>query len=239
MEDILKEFGEDFIAFSIKKGTGVQDYELGVRIGNPVLRHAIDKIPEQKIKDTNYNRQTLKWFRFNEIDVRQRQIVFYSRLRIMKFTNKPWPLSGTWCVYDNAWDVVSGLNLEVKNKSISGNVHVRDAQSDWPGGLGGIFLSIFDAFTGSTSWILTGEFSTISDVVTQIGALALNISNVGDITKYLSIIDNFNHRSLIYLNRTDYDRRGFWQWYKVESAHLDEVLQKVKSYFSEHDWLSE
>jgi len=237
MEDFIKEFAEDFLAFSVKKGSDISSYKIGVRIGNPVLRHAIDKLPEYSIKNTKYNRQTLKWFRFERIDVGRREIIFYSRLRIMKFTDKIWLLSGTWCTYDNAWDVFSGLNLEVSNRSISGDVRVHNTVSDWPSGLGGVFISLFDAFTGSMNWVFSGKFTTISDVIGSIATLVFNLSDAGNITGYLATLDDLNQRGLIYLDKTDYDPKGFWQWYKVDPSRLDEAIQKIQNCLSHSGWL--
>jgi len=79
MNNFFKEFADDFVALSIN----VEKAEIGVRIRNPASRHSFDKLPEHLITNTTYNRQTLKWFRYEGIDVSRREIKFYSRLRVM------------------------------------------------------------------------------------------------------------------------------------------------------------
>lgn len=233
MNNYFKEFADDFFAIEVN----VDKSELGVRIGNPILRHAFDKQPEYTIKDTNFNRQKLKNFKYEGIDVQGREIKFYSRLRIQKFEKKVWPLSGTWCTYDNAWDVQSGLRLEVDNRQIKGNVTVRDTNSDWPSGIGGIFISVFDAAFGSLSWIFTGNFTTISDTIGAIGALIFNATDAGNITSFLAEVDNLNQRGLIYLSRTDYDPKGFWMWYAIDVGRIDEALQRIEEQLGSRGWL--
>ena len=233
MNNFFKEFADDFLAIEVN----VDRSELGVRVGNPILRHAFDKQPEYIIKDTNYNRQKLKFFKYEGTDVQRREIKFYSRLRIQKYTDKVWPLSGTWCTYDNAWDIQSGLRLEVDNRKINGNVTIHDTNSDWPSGIGGIFISVFDAAFGSLSWIFTGKFATLSDMIGTIGALIFNVTESGNITSFLAEVDNLTQRSLIYLNRTDYDPKGFWMWYAIDPGRTDEALQRIKDQLVSRGWL--
>ena len=229
----FKEFADDFLAIDVN----VDRKELGIRIGNPILRHAFDKLPEHTIRDTNYNRQKLKFFKYEGINVQAREIKFYSRLRIQKFTDKVWPLSGTWCTYDNAWDIQSGLRLEVEDRAIKGNVTIHDTNSDWPSGIGGIFFSVFDAAFGSLSWIFTGRFTTLSDIVGVLGALIFNVTDSGNITSFLAEVDNLNQRGLIYLNRTDYDVKGFWMWYSIDLGRIDEALQRIDEQLRIRGWL--
>lgn len=233
MDQFFKEFAEDFVAIAVDASKG----ELGIRIGAPLLRYGFDKLPEYSIKNTKYNRQNLKWFRFEGIDVSRREIKFYSRLRIMKFTDKVWPLSGTWTVFDNAWDVHAGLNLEVQGREIKADVHIHEILSDWPDGLAGIFLTAFDAFVGSISWLLTGKFATISDAVMAIGASIFNLNDAGNISSYLKEVDNLNQRGLIFLQKTDYDNKGFWTWYTIDPSKLGEVLPRIEAELRKRGWL--
>lgn len=200
---------------------------IGIRLESLFWSRLLEKIPDQKIKDTRYNRQTLKWFSYRGIDVKTRQILFQCRLRVMHFEDKPWSFikdSGTWTIYDNAWDVKAGLNLEVDNRRIRGNVIVCDVQSDWPSGLGGIFLSCFDAIIGVNSWLLSGSFSTLSDLIGQIGGDKFNRSGLGSIDKFLNQLNDLNNKHLIYLSHLDYQSEGVWLWLNVEQYAINQVL---------------
>jgi hypothetical protein len=233
MNNFFKEFADDLLAIDVN----VDRKELGIRIGSPILRHAFDKLPTYKIRDTNYNRQKLKFFKYEGINVKGRELKFYSRLRIQNFTDKIWPGTGTWCTYDNSWDIQSGLSLEVVNRTIKGNVAIHDTNSDWPSGLGGIFFTAFDAAFGSLSWIFTGKFKTLSDIVGVVGGLIFNVTDTGNITSFLGEIDNLNQRGLIYLNRTDYDPKGFWMWHAIDPGRIDEALQRIDEQLKSRGWL--
>lgn len=233
MDKFLREFATDFIAIAVDP----TKLELGVRVGNPIFKHLFEKIPEYKISDTKYNRQNLKWFKYEGIDVGRREIKFYSRLRIMKFEKKPWPFRGTYTTYDNAWDISSGLNLEVHNRSIKGNIKIRDTNSDWPSGLGGIIISVIDAFSGSANWILTGNFNTLSDIVSDIIGVILNITDAGNISSFLKEVDGLNKRGLLYLKRTDYESKGLWMWYTIDPNRTVEALQKIENEIKKRGWI--
>jgi hypothetical protein len=233
MESFLKEFADDFLAIQFKSDTN----ELGLRIGNPILRHAFDKLPTKVIRDTRYNRQKLKHFKFEGVDIGARELLFYARLRIQKFTDKTWPLSGTWEIYDNAWDLTCGLRLEVENKSIQGKVLVHDTNSDWPGGIGGIIFSVIDLHLGALSWIIGNDFTTLSDIIGDVAAFVFDATESGKITTYVQDLTNMNKSGLIYLRRTDYERKGFWMWFALEEGRLAEAMQRIEDQLRSRSWL--
>ena len=121
---------EDYVTFRYNPNS----LEIGVRIGPAVLRNEIEKIPEQRLKYTDYNRHTVKWFKYKGIDVSRRQILIGFRYRYQKLEDRPL-IGGRFTVYDNAANVDVGVNLEVKNKQLDGNVNVRNVEADWARGV--------------------------------------------------------------------------------------------------------
>ncbi len=232
MSPIFKRFG-DSIGFAINPDT----CEIALLIGTPILSHLIGSIPEQSIKNTAYNRQVVKWFKYEGIAPGTREINFSCRLRIMKFTDKIWPGRGTWCTYDNAWDVRAGLNLEVQDRKIRGNVRVKDTNSDWPSGLGGIFISAIDAISGLGSWMLGGDFYTLSDFIGRMAGAWFNSSEYSSINGLLSELNELNNRHLIYLSRVEYESQWVGYWFQAEGRSIDEVLSRLKNYFITQGWM--
>lgn len=210
--------------------------EVGVLASKHILRPQIESVPEQKLHYTDYNRQTLKDFKLEGINVSARQIIVSGRYRYHKLEKKPW--GGLYTVYDNAANVTVGLNLEVKkNREIVGRTFIREVDADWAGGIYGYVQSIFDALVGSVFKITSDRFIRLTDLVTAITPLVANLSLQDQlkITKPLTKVNEWNSKSLVYLNRVDYDSEGIWFKFKIEESKLRELLPELKTQLSQYE----
>lgn len=219
---------QDYVTFSYDPTR----LEIGIRIGSAVLRNEIEKIPEQRLKYTDYNRHTAKWFKYRGIDVPGKQVLVGFRYRYEKLENRPWPLSGRFTVYDNAADVEAGLNLFVRDKKIDGDVRVRNVVADWASGLYGYAQSLFlDIPVGLATFIAEGKFIRLSDFGAAIAPLVINSSTVDqrNLGRFFGELNELNSRGVIYLKQIDYDSQGVWYKFSVDESLLAQSASKLES----------
>lgn len=179
--------------------------KLNIKIGNSSLKEIISQIPEQYIKKTKYNKQSLKWFEYHGIDVDQKEIKVKCRLRVKKYEK----LIKLVKIYDNAWDIKAGLKLEVDtNRKLNARFVIRDTKSDLPSGLLGVFLAGVDLSVGTGQSILTGNFSTLSNEIGQYISKKINNSDQADISNLFKKISKMNQQGIIFLEKVKYVDEG-------------------------------
>lgn len=216
---------EDYVTFRYNPNS----LEIGVRIGSAILRNEIEKIPEQRLKYTDYNRHTVKWFKYQGIDVSQRQVLIGLRYRYEKLEDKPW--GGRWTVYDNAADVQLGVNLEVNNKRLDGDVIVRRVQADWASGILGVVQNTIEIMFGTLTFLMDGKFIRPSDFASAVAPWVVNASTVDqrNLGRFFGELNDLNNRGVIYLKRIDYDSQGIWYQFSIDESLLAQSSSKVES----------
>ncbi len=118
--------------------------EIGVLLsGYHVIQPIIENQEVDPPKYTDYNRVTIKNFRYRGIDARSRQVVLSARVRYEKLEARPWPLQGRYTVFDNAADITLGANFKVNNRQLETRTFVREFDADWASGpLGYVGMSL-------------------------------------------------------------------------------------------------
>ncbi|ERT08084.1 hypothetical protein M595_1864 [Lyngbya aestuarii BL J] len=203
----------------------IHDWRLNIRLGNEGLKKLIESLPEEYIKDTEYNKHSLKWFKFRGIDTKRQEIKIEFRLRVKKYENV---LVGRVKIYDNAWDVKAGLKLEVDaNRKLTGKITVRDHKSDIPSGILGIFdVALSSISTGSLTVlnsIFTGNLFTFSSAIIgkKLDGLSQNIPDY--VLK--TINDKAGKYEVVYLERVKYKEDSvIIQTNTLEGVDLKELL---------------
>jgi hypothetical protein len=205
--------------------------EIGVRLGSAVLRNEIEKIPEQRLKYTNYNRHVIKWFKYKGIDVSRRQILVGFRYRYEKLEDRPWPLKGRFTVYDNAANVDVGVNLEVKNKQLDGNVYVRHVESDWASGVLGLAQNTYEIMFGTLTFLADGKFIRPSDFAATVAPGVINASTTDrrNLSRFFGELNDLNSKGVIYLKRIDYDSQGVWYQFSIDESILAQSASRLES----------
>jgi len=221
----FKEF-QDFIAFRYD----AQKQSVAVRVGRPILAYKIEQIPNQVLKDTKFNYEEAKWFKFKGINVDKRQILIQFRFR-----KKHWEdaLLGRILIYDNAADVNTGLNLEVENRQIKGHPFIHKVNADWASGIGGWATNFCDLMYGTLNWLFTGKFTTITDTILNVGAGFINQLSAFDqinLKEELAELNYLNQNGFIYLDKTEYDNKGVWLVFKLDYSRLDAFIGRLEAW---------
>jgi uncharacterized membrane protein len=218
---------EDYVTFRYNPNS----LEIGVRIGSAVLRNEIEKIPEQRLKYTDYNRHTVKWFKYKGVDVSRRQILIGFRYRYHKLEDRPL-IGGRFTVYDNAANVDVGVNLEVKNKQLDGDVSVRNIEADWASGIYGYAQNLFlDIPVGLATFIAKGKFIRLSDFAAEVAPSVINASTTDqrNLSRFFGDLNDLNSKGVIYLKRIDYDSQGVWYQFSIDESLLAQSVSRLES----------
>ncbi|BAG04668.1 DUF1036 domain-containing protein [Microcystis aeruginosa] len=217
---------EDYVTFRYNPNS----LEIGVRIGPAVLRNEIEKIPEQRLKYTDYNRHTVKWFKYKGIDVSRRQILIGFRYRYQKLEDRPL-IGGRFTVYDNAANVDVGVNLEVKNKQLDGNVNVRNVEADWASGVLGLVQNTYEIMFGSLTFLVDGKFIRPSDFAAAVAPWVINASTTDqrNLSRFFGDLNDLNSKGVIYLKRIDYDSQGVWYQFSIDESLLAQSASRLES----------
>lgn len=204
---------------------------LGVFISDNILRPYIENLGEQRLYYTDYNRHIVKWFKFQKIDSDSRQIVISFRYRYEKLEDKPL-IGGRFTVYDNAANVIVGLNLEVnRDRTIVGKNTIISIELDWASGILGYIQGIQDILIGSVSWLTNGNFVRLTDAVVSLTTEIANFSFEDrlKITEPFSEINDLNQKGLIYLDKLDYDSEGLWLIFSIDLSRLPESIPIINA----------
>lgn len=217
---------EDYVTFRYNPNS----LEIGLRLGSAVLRNEIEKTPEKRLKYTDYNRHTVKWFKYKGIDVSRRQILIEFRYRYVKLEDRP-VLGGRFTVYDNAANVNVGVNLEVKNKQLYGNAIVRKVEADWASGVLGIVYNAYDIMFGSLSFLSNGNFIRLSNLAEAVAPWIINASTKDqrNLNLFFNDLNDLNSKGVIYLKRIDYDSKGVWYQFSIDESLLAQSASQLES----------
>jgi hypothetical protein len=87
---------------------------------------------------------------------------------------------------------------------------------------------------GSITWLTTGDFLRLTDIVSSVIPLVANLSLEDrlKIVQPFSKINELNNKNLIYLNNIEYDSEGLWLMFKLDGNRLNESLPIIKSLVS-------
>jgi hypothetical protein len=198
-----------------------QEPSVGLLIGEAILRTEIEALPEQRLKYTDYNRHTVKWFKYGGIDVAARQVLLKFRYRYQKLEDKP-IIGGRMTVFDNAADVTAGLRMTVADRQVAGQLEVHRIDADWAGGLLGMLQSLLDGMVGGVSFITTGKFTRLIDYMTMVAPMLVNLA-LSEQLKLRAPFENFNRwnqEGYVYLDRIEYANNGLWLIAKLDVAKL-------------------
>jgi hypothetical protein len=204
--------------------------EVGILLsGDHVISPVLQRQEELRPRYTNYNRITLKNFRYSGINVGKREVLIDSRLRYEKLEDRPW--GGRYTTFDQAADIKLGANFEVKNRQLEAGTYIRRFKPDWASGPLGYVYSIFDAALGVVTWASKGEFIRISDML---GTVATSYVNLAQPQKQLvnsmfQEVNDWNSKGLVSLNRTDYDSDGIWMLFRADQNKADLLRTRLGS----------
>lgn len=228
-----------------KKPIGPGDYlafkydcnknELALKIGEAFFRQEIEKLPEQKLRNTDFNRLSVKWFKYKGINVARKEVRIGFRGRYIHFEKKPWPLNGYVTTYDNAADIEVGVNLAIANRQSKANVAVRDMRADWPSGPLGWVQDAFDGVVGFGNWLAHGKFVRLTDQLASITPALINLTAADKLT-YTNLAGKYerlNRNNVIYLDHTEYEQNGVWFVTKVNPAANANDLRELKDLICE------
>ena len=197
-------------------------------VGAPILRTEIEAQPEMRLKYTDYNRHTVKWFKYEGIDVGSRQVLVGFRYRYQKLEDKLW--GGRFTVYDNAANVTAGIRFNVINRQVQGDVAVRHVEADWASGILGLAQDLIDVMAGSIGLLTKGQFLRFTDVLAAAAPMLANHA-LADQLKIRAPFEQFNRwneAGFIYLDRIDYQPDGIWLVAKLDLTRLIEFLPQLK-----------
>jgi uncharacterized membrane protein len=216
---------EDYVTFRYDPNS----LEIGVRIGPAVLRNEIEKIPEQRLKYTDYNRHTVKWFKYKGIDVSKEQVLIGFRYRYQKLEDRPW--GGRFTTYDDAANVDIGVNLKVENKQLNGNLIVRNIEADWASGILGLVQNTFDVMFGTVAFLNEGKFIRLSDFAAAVAPSVINESTTDqrNLSRFFGELNDLNNKGVIYLKRIDYDSQGIWYQFSIDESLLAQSASRLES----------
>ncbi|MBD2078674.1 hypothetical protein [Leptolyngbya sp. FACHB-17] len=202
--------------------------EIGILLsGDHLIKPIIEKQGEQRPKNTDYNRVTIKGFRYVGIDVERREILVDARIRYQKLEKKP--LGGLYTTFDQAADVTLGANFEVENRQLKTGTYIRRFKSDWASGPLGFIYSIFDAAFGVILWVAEGEFVKISDYGGTLASAYVNLAQPQRllVDSLFSEVNEWNSQGLVYLSQTDYDPDGIWLLFKADPNQAQKLYQQL------------
>jgi hypothetical protein len=204
--------------------------EIGVLLsGDHVIKPIIEKQEEQRPKYTDYNRVTIKDFRYRGVDVGRQEIRVDARVRYQKLENRP--LGGRYTTFDQAADITLGANFEVKNRQLEAATYIRRFEPGWASGPLGFVYSAFDAAFGVIAWVAKGEFITISKVTGTLGSAYVNLAQPQKelVNSMFSEVNRWNAEGLVYLNRTDYDADGIWLLFKADQNQTTRLQSRLSN----------
>jgi YEATS family len=197
--------------------------------GDLLIKPIIEKQPEQRPKYTKYNRVTISNFKYNGIDVGNREIRVEAKARYQKLTDKPWPLSGRFTTFDQSANIRLGANFEVNNRRLEAKTYVRKFDPGWASGPLGFVLSAFDALTGVATWASSGEFTTLSEMTGTLGATYINLAQPQKelVNSMFNEVNKWNSEGLIFLSRTDYDQDGMWLSFQTDQNQVGRLWSRL------------
>ncbi len=103
----------------------------------------------------------------------------------------------------------------------------------------GYVVSIFDGLFGVLSWAVEGEFVQLSDVLGTLGGIYVNLAQPQRelVNSVFEEVNDWNSRSLVYLNSVDYDPDGLWLMFQADTSKSESLWNElntlVTSYFPE------
>ena len=171
-----------------------------------------------------------KWFKYAGINVGERTVSINFRYRKKHWENA---LLGQILIYDNAADVSAGINLEVENRVVKGHPFINSIDSNWASGLLGWVTNLYDLIAGSMFWLFTGNFITLTDILLDLGTVTFNILSALDkinLEKEMGKINEWNQSNLIFLDRTEYEPKGIWLFFKIDTARLDDLIDQLEEW---------
>jgi hypothetical protein len=203
--------------------------EVGILLsGDHVIKPIIEKQEEQRPKYTDYNRVTIKNFKYRGIDVGKREILVDARSRYQKLEDRP-VVGGRYTTFDQAADITLGANFEVKDHQLDVGTYIRQFEPGWASGPLGFVYSAFDAAFGAVTWIAEREFITFSKTTGTLGSVYVNLAQPQKelVNSMFSEVNRWNSEGLVYLNRTDYDSDGIWLLFKADRNQVAKLWPRL------------
>jgi hypothetical protein len=206
------------------------DKEIGILLSNDYfIKPIIDKQGEVRPRNTDYNRVTIKNFKFNKVEVGRRELLVDARIRYEKLEDKPWPFKGRYTTFDDAADITLGANFEVENRQLKSGTYVRRFEPGWASGPLGFIFNIFDAAVGVIGWVADDDFVRISDGAGNLTSTYVNLAQPQKelVNSLFTEVNDWNSKGLVYLNRTDYDPDGIWLLFKADLNQAQQLWKKL------------
>jgi hypothetical protein len=125
-----------------------------------------------------------------------------------------------------------GVNLEVKNKQLDGDVSVRNIEADWASGIYGYAQNLFlDIPVGLATFIAKGKFIRLSDFAAEVAPSVINASTTDqrNLSRFFGDLNDLNSKGVIYLKRIDYDSQGVWYQFSIDESLLAQSVSRLES----------
>jgi hypothetical protein len=242
--DIITDIAEELAKFNHFP----TEREFHLRVGNILIREAIERQQPIKLKDTKFNKEEVKNFKFVGLDVGANRLLFefdfqktsYTETLVDKLIN---PILG-WIpgniikvpeltkTFDKTWTIKAGMRYWVENREIKSELQVISVESDWPSGILGVLVGVIDEQFRILGFLAEGkDLGRLSDFVVLLGGFVGSALAKNQINATFDGLNRLNQSDVLYLKEIRFDSRGIWHIFKYDLSDVNAVSDFLTTYF--------